>query len=314
MSQPNQALQKPTFTAAITSGGYQKLINGTLGDPERAKRFTASIISAVTATPALQECEAKTIVAAAFLGEALNLSPSPQLGQYYLVPFKNKKAGTVSAQFILGYKGYLQLAQRSGQLRSLDALEVKQGEIVRCDPFRGVYEFNPIQDPEEREYAETVGYYAYFEMLNGFRKEIYWTKAQMMRHAEHFSQAFSSAQYQKLCAGAIPGLTLEMVQRGAYVDDRELYKVMARMSSFWYKDFDDMARKTMLRQLISKHGCPMSTEMTDIVEKDGAVQTVNLDTGEVITIQDDTPNAHETAASVNQQSEAAPPPNGLDEL
>jgi recombination protein RecT len=309
------------FGATITKPGFQKLINSTLGDPNRAKRFTASIISAVSTNAALQECRAETIVTAALLGEALGLSPSPQLGQFYMVPFKDKKAGTVNAQFILGYKGYLQLAQRSGQLRGLDALEVKEGEPVRIDPFKGIYEFAPIDDPDLREKAETVGYYAYFEMLNGFRKEIYWTKDRMLNHAESFSPAFSSAQYKKLCAGAIPGLTLDMVQRGAYVDDRELYRVMAKMSSFWYKNFDEMARKTMLRQLISKHGCPMSTEFVPALESDERVRVIDEQTGEVIAVDaapaqiiDAAAPADETAPEPEAPADGARQQIGLDDL
>ena len=116
--------QKPKFSVAITTKGYQSLISNTLRDPARARRFTASITSAVAVNPALQECDAGTILAGALLGESLNLSPSPQLGQYYLVPFKQKakydRAGNlirpeiVTATFVLGYKGYVQLALRSG--------------------------------------------------------------------------------------------------------------------------------------------------------------------------------------------------------
>jgi recombination protein RecT len=240
----NQALQAPTFSGTITSKGFQALINRTLGDEGRAKRFTAGIISAVSVNPQLQNCDAKTIVAAGFLGEALNLSPSPQLGQYYMVPFKNQ------AQFILGYKGMMQLAQRSGQLLSLDAVEIKRGEVVRCDPIRGVYEFSAIEDPEQREKAETVGFYAYFEMLNGFRKEIYWTRAQMEAHASARSASYG------------------------------------RSSSPWTTNFDDMGRKTVLRQLISKHGCPMSVEMESGVMRDEEVRTVDVSTGEVTVLQD----------------------------
>jgi recombination protein RecT len=286
----NQAQQKPRFSVAITSAGYQKLINNTLGDPERAKRFIAAITSAVAATPALQDCDAGTILASALLGESLNLSPSPQLGQYYMVPFKRKdKEGNIissTAQFILGYRGYQQLAQRSGYLRNLDALEVKQGEIIHCDPFKGVYEFAPIQDPDERDEAETVGYYAFFELLNGFRKEIFWSKKQMVRHADQFSQAFSAKKYNNLCDGKIPGITLKMIQEGAYIGDKELYKTASSMSSFWYKNFDDMAKKTMIRQLISKHGCPMSTEMVAAIEKDAILPALS-DGGNIVTTSED---------------------------
>ena len=82
--------KKPKFSVAISTPTYQNLIRNTLADPERAKRFIASITSAVAVNPQLQECETSTIVAGALLGESLNLSPSPQLGQFYLVPFKQK--------------------------------------------------------------------------------------------------------------------------------------------------------------------------------------------------------------------------------
>lgn len=93
---------KPKFSVMLQTDGYKKLINNTLGDPERAKRFVASISSAVAANPTLQECDAGSILSGALLGESLNLSPSPQLGQMYLVPFNNTKKGTKEAQFILG--------------------------------------------------------------------------------------------------------------------------------------------------------------------------------------------------------------------
>ena len=94
--------QKQKFSMAISTEGYKKLIANTIKDPKRANRFVASITSAVATTPALQECTPQTILSAALLGESLELSPSPQLGQFYMVPFKNRKAGTTEAQFVLG--------------------------------------------------------------------------------------------------------------------------------------------------------------------------------------------------------------------
>lgn len=100
----NNQLQarKVPFSAKIQSTGIKKLINETLGDPKRSMRFISSITSAVAVNSALQECEFNTVLTGALLGESLNLSPSPQLGQYYLVPFKNRKKGTTEAQFVLG--------------------------------------------------------------------------------------------------------------------------------------------------------------------------------------------------------------------
>ncbi len=263
-----QAQNKPKFSVAITTKSYQNLINNTLGDPNRAKRFVASITSSVAVNPALQDCEAGTILACGLLGESLNLSPSPQLGQYYLVPFKSKEkkdrdgniieAECMKAQFILGYKGYIQLAIRSGQYKKLNVLEIKNGELKFFDPLSETIDCYLIEDYEEREKAETIGYYAMFEYINGFRKAIYWSKEKMMSHADRYSPAFSASAYQKLMNGEIP------------------QKDMWKYSSFWYKDFDDMAKKTMLRHLISRWGV-MSTEMQTAFENDNSVMHFDAD-------------------------------------
>lgn len=94
--------QRMTFSMAINSTGYQKLINSTIKDPAKRARFVTAITSAVAINPLLQECDPATILSGALLGESLGLSPSPQLGQYYLVPFKNNKANKTDAQFQLG--------------------------------------------------------------------------------------------------------------------------------------------------------------------------------------------------------------------
>ncbi len=251
--------RKPKFSVAITTSGYQKLINNTLGDPDRARKFISSITSAVAVNPALQECEASSILAGALLGESMNLQPSPQLGQYYLVPFKIKekhdRSGNIiapactKAQFVLGYKGYIQLALRTGQYKKLNVIEIKEGELRSFDYLNEEIECVMIEDFEARENAETIGYYAMFEYMNGFRKAMYWTKDQMMRHADKFSPAFSAEAYMRL-------------QRGE-IADKDLWKY----SSFWYKNFDDMAKKTMLRQIISKWGI-MSADLVAAIEHD----------------------------------------------
>ena len=236
----NMVTNKPKFSVAIQSDMYKNLINQTLGDKDRATRFIASISSAVATNQSLQECDAGTILSGALLGESLNLSPSPQLGQYYLVPFNDSKKGYKVAQFQLGYKGYIQLAIRSGQYKKLNVLAIKKGELVQYDPLNEEIEVNLIEDEEERENAETIGYYAMFEYTNGFRKSLYWSKSKMEKHALKYSKGYAAHK----------GYT------------------------FWEKDFDGMAYKTMLRQLISKWGI-MSIDMQQAVEKDMA--TINTD-------------------------------------
>lgn len=256
---PNEITQsKPKFSVVIQSDAYKKLINNTLGDKDRATRFIASISSAVATNSQLQECEPSTIITGALVGEALGLSPSPQLGQMYLVPFKNNKKGVTEAQFILGAKGYKQLAIRSGQYKDIDFIEVREGEYLGRDEETGKQRFKFISDDEVRENKPVIGYLAYFELLNGFRKQIYWSKEKMLNHADKYSKAFNKADYEKLLAGQIP--------------EKDKWKY----SSYWYADFDGMCEKTLYRQLISKYGV-MSIEMQEAYTKDMAVLHDNDD-------------------------------------
>lgn len=235
----NSLTNKPKFSIAIQSDAYKNLVNRTLGDPNRANKFIASISSAVATNPALQECEAGTILSAALLGESLNLSPSPQLGQFYLVPFKDNKNNRTVAQFQLGYKGYIQLAIRSGYYKKLNVLAIKEGELINYNPLDEEIKVNLIEDDEVRENTPTVGYYAMFEYSNGFTKTLYWSKKKMQEHAKKYSQGYRKD-----------------LEKGSEF-------------TFWSKDFDGMAYKTMLRQLISKWGI-MSVEMQDAFDKDMA--------------------------------------------
>lgn len=229
--------EKVKFSTFVSSPAVQRKINNVVGG-KNGTRFIASITSTVVNDPKLQECEFNSIIMAAFLGEALNLSPSPQLGQYYFVPYKTKR-GTV-AQFQLGYKGYIQLAIRSGQYRKLNVISIKEGELIHYDPLNEEIEVRLIDDELERENAKTIGYYAMFEYTNGFRKTMYWSKEKMEAHALKYSQGYAA-------------------------DKRK-----GTNWTFWSKDFDGMAYKTMLRQLISKWGI-MSIDMQNAIDADMAV-------------------------------------------
>lgn len=250
----NKVVTKPKvkFSVALQSDAMQKLINNTLRDEKRANRFIASISSAVANNPALQECDSNSIISGALVGEAAELSPSPVLGQYYLIPFKNNKEKTVKAQFVIGANGYKQLALRSGQYADLDFIEVREGEYLGRDENTGKHKFKFISDDEERETRPVIGYYAYFELINGYRKQLYWSKSKMEKHADKYSKAFNLEDYKKLKAGQIP--------------EKDMWKY----SSYWYTNFDGMAEKTMYRQLISKYGIT-SIEMQEAYTKDMAV-------------------------------------------
>ena len=232
-----QKSQKMNFAAVLKSPAVQTSLIGTLGDAMKAKTFTAALISAVNTNRQLMSCEPMSIISAALLGESLQLSPSPQLGHYYMVPFNDSKSGTTKATFQLGWKGYYQLALRSGQYKHLDAVAVKEGELIGYNPITDEINLEPIGDPLAREKAKTIGYYAHFELNNGFTKAMYWPKEKMEAHALTYSQGYKA-------------------KRGY---------------TFWEKDFDSMALKTMYRQLISKYGI-MSIEMQKAFVNDMTIQ------------------------------------------
>ncbi|MBQ3326201.1 MAG: recombinase RecT [Clostridia bacterium] len=226
--------RKTPLAVYLTQDAVKDQITKVVGGKD-GQRFISAIVSAVQANPELQQCTNPSILSAALLGESLKLSPSPQLGQYYMVPYNDKTRGKV-AQFQIGYKGYIQLAIRSGQYRKLNVLAIKEGELVRFDPLNEEIVVNLIEDEEDREKAPTKGYYAMFEYTNGFRKAIYWSRAKMESHALRYSKGYAAKK----------GYT------------------------FWEKDFDSMAFKTMLRQLISKWGI-MSIDMASALDNDMAV-------------------------------------------
>lgn len=264
-----QAKTKVGITAFLNQDNVKNQVNQAVG--KNSMRFISSVVSAVTVNPALQECTNPSILSAALLGESLNLSPSPQLGQYYMVPYENKKEGVKVAQFQMGYKGYIQLAIRSGQYKKLNVLAVKEGELVRFDPLTEEIEVRLIEDEEEREQAKTIGYYAMFEYINGFKKALYWSKKKMLSHADRYSQAFSK-DAKKIKTYDFKSQKEVWKEKVSFADfeagkypkeDEWMY------SSFWYRDFDGMAFKTMLRQLISKWGI-MSIEMQRAYEGDMA--------------------------------------------
>ena len=262
-----QKPQKMTFSMAINSSGYQKLINNTIRDPQKAQRFIASITSAVATNPQLQECDPATILSGALLGESLGLSPSPQLGQFYLVPFNNTKRGVKEAQFQLGYKGYVQLALRSGYYKSLNVFSIKDGELKKWNPITEEIQIELIDDDDIREQTATIGYVATFTYTNGFTKTIYWSRQKMERHALRYSKGYAAKK----------GYT------------------------FWEADFDAMAYKTLLRQLISKWGI-MSIELQNAFEQD----YVEADQPDYLTTE--MPQLAPVTSDIQEEEQEAPEP------
>lgn len=236
--------QKAGIASYLGSDAVKNNIAGVIGE-KNITSFISSVVSAVQANPTLAQCTNPSILSAALQGEALQLAPSPQLGQFYMVPYDNKKKINgkwelvKEAQFQIGYKGYIQLAVRSGQYRRIVVNEIKAGEI-EYNPISEEITLHPIMNPTERIKAETIGYYAMFELMNGFKKELFSPKEAIAEHARKYS---SSYRYD-----------LNNNKTG----------------SKWSTDFDAMAKKTLIRQLIGKWGI-MSVEMQQAYERDMAV-------------------------------------------
>lgn len=279
-----QEQQRLSFNNFMLRDAARDQINKMLG--KDGQKFITSIVSAVNANAELQKCTNESILSAAMLGAGLKLSPSPQLGNYYMVPFNDKNKGKV-AQFVLGYKGYIQLAIRSGEYRKLNVLAVKEGELIRFNPLEEDIEIELIEDEEQREQAPTAGYYAFFELNNGYRKAIYWSRKKMEQHAIKYSSGYKGD-----------------IDRGTKY-------------TFWSKDFDGMAYKTMLRQLISKWGI-MSIEMQSaydadmaVINEDGTKNYVEFDDDNVIDAQATEPAAEpapkEAPAKEKKQAQTPAP-------
>lgn len=243
----NQYLRAPNVVTKLSEK---------LGAKE-AKLFSAALSSAIMTNKKLLECTPDSIVTGGLMGHSLGLPPSPQLGYYYLVPYKKKNVG-MEATFQIGYKGYIQLAMRSGSYKKLNVVAVKQGEFVAWNPLKELFTANFMEDPLEREKAATIGYCGYFQYTNGFEKTVYWPKESVRAHADKYSKAYSIANDDLLKSGKVP--------------PKELWKY----SSFWYKDFDVMALKTVIRGMLSKWGI-MSVEMQSAIEHDLKSECLSYD-------------------------------------
>ena len=217
--------KQQAFADFMGTPGVKRMINEMMSSKD-GSRFMTSIVSAVASnTTGLQKCDYKSILSAAMIGESLKLSPSPQMGHFWIIPYGN------TAQFQMGYKGYIQLALRSGHYKDIDAICIKQGEFKGLDASTGKPIFGFVQDPDQRDSLPVIGYLAYFEMTNGFLKKVYWTKKSMEAHARKYSKAYGS---------------------------------------FWGKNedgFNGQSIKTVLKQLLSRWGL-LSVEMQTAMESE----------------------------------------------
>ena len=233
----NNENERLPFSVVIASDGYKKLINQTLGDANVARQFVADISAVVANNPTIRECEPATIITAGLVAASLKLPLAGNLGFAHIVPYKDKKTGIKKAQFQVGWKGFVQLSQRSGSFEKIGSRPVHKSEYKGQDEFGDdIFSFSHEYDNEE-----IIGYYAYLKLLNGFVKTLYMTKEQCEKHAAKYSSS---------------------------------YKFDRDKTTLWNTEFDTMAQKTVIKLLLSRYA-PLSVDMQTAIKADQAV--INTD-------------------------------------
>lgn len=207
--------KKISLAGCLNNNTVKRKFEEVLG--KKANGFISSLLSLTNSTPALQQADPKTVLSAAMTAATLDLPINPNLGFAYIVPYRSKNG--MQGQFQMGYKGFNQLAMRTGQYKTINVSAVYEGEIKSIDPFTGDIERG------EKESDKIIGYVAYFKMINGFEKYLYMTIEELEAHGKKYSQAYRSGK-----------------------------------DCLWKSNFDSMAKKTVLKLLISKYGI-MSIEM-----------------------------------------------------
>lgn len=221
----------PALKSLLATEAIRKQMKSLLGN--KAGHFMMAIVGVVEGTPQLQDCEPQSIINSAIASATLDLPIEKNLGYAYIVPYKDK------AQFQMGYKGYIQLALRSGQYKYINSIEIKEGELENYNLLTGEFNFKFIEDINQRLEAKTIGYASYIEFTNGFRNTLYMTKEQVLDHAEKYSQSYGT-------------------------DLKKGYS-----SSNWSKNFDAMALKTVLKLNLSKFGA-LSVSVQKALQIDGS--------------------------------------------
>lgn len=221
--------QPQTLQQLMNSGAVMKKLNDVLGSEKKAASFVSSVISVANGNSMLRNCNPMTILGSAMVAATLDLPVVPTLGLAYIVPYKGQ------CQFQLGYKGLIELAERSGQFKNIIDEVVYEGQLVKKNKFTGEYEF----DEDAKKSDKVIGYMARMDLTNGFSKTIFWTKEEVDKHANRFSQAFRAGR-----------------------------------NSPWSTDYDAMARKTVLKALFAKYA-PKSVAIQQAVKFDQAVVRPN---------------------------------------
>ena len=271
----NELTHKHFFNSPAVKQKFSEVLDG------NGQQFVASLLSIITNNKLLAKATNESIMTAAMKAATLKLPIEPSLGMAYIVPYnRNEKQGNTwvkinEAQFQMGYKGFIQLAQRSGQIRNINCDIVYKEEFLRYDKVYGTLHLKE----EQVDSGEVEGYFASLELINGFRKMIFWKKEKVIAHAQKYSKTYDK-------------------QIGDF-----------KSGTPWKTEFDAMAQKTLIKELLSKYA-PLSTELQEAIIADNEDSNVN----EVKRAKDVTPPGtdnlsdllgapEETGGVIDQESE-----------
>lgn len=236
--QPVPTTQSLTLKKFFESDAVKHKFTELLG--KRSSAFVTSVLQAAMSNDLLKNADPASVYGAACTAASLDLPVNPNLGFAYFIPYNDKKTGKQLCQLQLGYKAFIQLAQRSGQFQSLNVSDIREGEIVKIDRLSGEPTFNWIENETERNKKKIAGYVGYFKLLNGFEKTLFMTTEQLEAHAQKYSQTY----------------------RKGY--------------GLWKDNFDAMAKKTIIKALLSKYA-PLSAEMQKTIEKEEVSEGESVD-------------------------------------
>ena len=236
----NELTHKHFFNSPAVKQKFSEVLDG------NGQQFVASLLSIVTNNNLLAKATNESIMTAAMKAAILKLPIEPSLGMAYIVPYnRNEKQGNTwvkinEAQFQMGYKGFIQLVQRSGQIRNINCDIVYKEEFLRYDKVYGTLHLKE----EQVDSGEVEGYFASLELINGFRKMIFWKKEKVIAHAQKYSKTYDK-------------------QIGDF-----------KSGTPWKTEFDAMAQKTLIKELLSKYA-PLSTELQEAIIADNEDSNVN---------------------------------------
>lgn len=245
--QPSQkAVAVKNFQAVMNNSYYQTLLQNTL--KENKGTFTTSLMELATSDEKLLQCNPNALMAEALKAASLHLPLNKQLGQCYILPFKNH--GVMTPTLVVGTKGYLQLAMRTGKYETINSDVVYEGELKGYDKVTGNLDLSGVRTSNV-----PIGYFAYMKMKNGFSKLLYMSLDEVCLYAKQYSPTVKFSE--KATPATLKELALKQAASG--VSD----------GVGWYSNFESMALKTVLRRLLSKWG-ELSIENNDILNIDEA--------------------------------------------